>query len=101
MVTRPHSVHSFSAISSFLSVLGEIVKALVSGSLSLISARAWTEFATTIGLESPIISCKISRKPFSMQTLGLRSKNLATQMAAVLRTYGDSSRSVLRSGSSM
>lgn len=62
------------------------MRALVSGAVSLISDRAWTEFATTAGFGSPIISCRVSIKPFSMHMVGLRSKSLATQMAAVLRT---------------
>lgn len=45
----------------------------------------------TIGLESPIISFRVSRKPFSKHKDGLRLKSFATQIAAVLRTYGLSS----------
>ncbi len=86
MVTRPHSVHSLSAISIFLSAAGVTTSALVSGAASVISERACTEFATTIGLESPISSWSVSRKPFSMHIEGLRSNSFATQMAAVLRT---------------
>lgn len=86
MVTRPHSVHSLSAMRSFFRVAGVTTSALVSGAVSLISDRAWTELATTAGFGSPIISCRVSRKPFSMHMDGLRSNSLATQMAAVLRT---------------
>lgn len=85
-MTLPHSVHSGSAISSFFSIVGVSTRALVSGAVSLISDKAWTEFATTMGLGSPMSSCSVSRKPFSMHMVGLRSKSLATQMAAVLRT---------------
>ena len=86
MVTLPHSVHSLSAMSSFLRVAGVMTSALVSGAVSVISDRAWTELATTMGFGSPISSCSVSRKPFSMHMVGLRSNSLATQMAAVLRT---------------
>lgn len=86
MVTLPHSVHSAMAMSSFFSIAGVTTSAFVSGAVSLISDSAWTELATTMGFGSPISSCRISRKPFSMHMLGLRSNSFATQMAAVLRT---------------
>ena len=101
MVTRPHSVHSLSAIRSLLSAVGVTTKALVSGDVSVISERACTALATTMGFGSAINSCSVSRNPFSMHMVGLRSNSFATQMAAVFRTYGDSSRNVFRSGSSM
>lgn len=86
MVTLPHSVHSFRAINSFLRVAGVMTSALVSGAVSAISSKACTELATTMGFGSPIISCNVSRKPFSIHMVGFKSKSLATQIAAVLRT---------------
>ena len=47
--------------------------------------------ATTMGLESPSISLSVSTKPRSCTSSALMSNSLATQMAAVFRTYGSSS----------
>ena len=85
-MTRPHSVHSFKAISIFFSLAGVISKTFISGAESLISTNAVTEFATTIGLGSPMSSCSVSRKPFSTHMVGFRSKSFATQRTAVFRT---------------
>ena len=45
----------------------------------------------TIGLASLTISWSISKNPFSIHMVGFKSNNLATQITAVFRTYGDSS----------
>ena len=55
----------------------------------------------TMGLLSVTISWSISMKPLSMARLGFMSYSFMTPSAAVLRTYGFSSRRHLRSGSAM
>ena len=52
-----------------------------------------------MGLLSETMSCSWSKKPFSRTSSGLRSYSLATHSAAVLRTYGFSSRRHFCSGS--
>lgn len=51
-----------------------------------------------MGLPSPTRSLKLSIKPYSTHSSGLRSNTLATHNAAVLRTYGFSSRRHLDKG---
>ena len=80
-------MHSFRAVRSLLMV---VVFISMSGwpvlLLSLISDRAATALATTIGLESPRRSLRLSRKPCSSTRLALMSCSLATATAAVFLT---------------
>ncbi|KAH3663605.1 hypothetical protein OGAPHI_005006 [Ogataea philodendri] len=85
MEIRPHSVHSFNVMSSFLRILESILRKFELVLLE-ISIRADMELATTIWLESSNKSISSSKNPCSTHSLELRSKNLATQMAAVFRT---------------
>ena len=72
MKTWPHSVHSFSAASSFCSTVG--VTSITSASaVSAISESAATEFATTVGFESLMRSRSWSMKPRSCTSSGLMS----------------------------
>ena len=69
MKTWPHSVHSLSAASSFITVW------LVSSNTGLpdmewISLRAATELATTMGLASEIMSLRLSKNPLSSTSSG-------------------------------
>ena len=60
----PHSVHSFRAVSSLLMVAVVIsMRGLPVLLASLISVIAATALATTMGLESPSNSFKLSRNP--------------------------------------
>mmetsp|Transcript_32481 Transcript_32481/g.85523 ORF Transcript_32481/g.85523 Transcript_32481/m.85523 type:complete len:255 (-) Transcript_32481:304-1068(-) len=98
MKTCPHSLHSLSAARSFWST--EVVIIMTSLPLrSWISLSAATVLATTDGFESQIKSRRMSRKPRSSTISELMSYSLVTQMAAVLRTYGLSSRRQRCSGS--
>mmetsp|Transcript_21328 Transcript_21328/g.60049 ORF Transcript_21328/g.60049 Transcript_21328/m.60049 type:complete len:232 (-) Transcript_21328:244-939(-) len=98
MKTCPHSVHSFSAASSLnrfcVSMWNTGCAAMES-----ISASDATALATTIGLASPTMSFSTSMNPRSSTNSGEMSKSLATQIAAVLRTYGSSSFSARAKGS--
>mmetsp|Transcript_16996 Transcript_16996/g.27618 ORF Transcript_16996/g.27618 Transcript_16996/m.27618 type:complete len:251 (-) Transcript_16996:397-1149(-) len=98
MYTWPHSVHSFSAASSFCST--PVVTCSTSWpEASATSASAATALATTVGFASHSRSRSTSRNPRSRTRVGARSKSLATHTAAVLRTYGSSSRRARLSGS--
>mmetsp|Transcript_57095 Transcript_57095/g.180719 ORF Transcript_57095/g.180719 Transcript_57095/m.180719 type:complete len:232 (+) Transcript_57095:931-1626(+) len=90
MNTCPHSVHSLSAATS-LNRVWLVTRNTSLELLSWISASAATALATTIGLESPRRSCRVTRKPRSSTSSGLMSWSFATQMAAVFFTYGSSS----------
>lgn len=85
-----YSVHSLRAVRSFASV-ALVISKMGLALFSWISARAATAFATTIGLLSDIKSFSPSRNPLSSTSSAFISKSLATQIAAVLRTYGSSS----------
>mmetsp|Transcript_16543 Transcript_16543/g.44783 ORF Transcript_16543/g.44783 Transcript_16543/m.44783 type:complete len:250 (+) Transcript_16543:1663-2412(+) len=71
--TWPHSLHSFSAASSF-GMVGLWSRSSSSRPEdSLISARPATAFATTMGFGSDTISFRISTKPWSPTSSGLIS----------------------------
>mmetsp|Transcript_76810 Transcript_76810/g.212226 ORF Transcript_76810/g.212226 Transcript_76810/m.212226 type:complete len:275 (-) Transcript_76810:546-1370(-) len=99
MKTWPHSLHSFSAASSFgiVALLSRSSKSRPH--VSAISARPATAFATTIGFGSDNMSFKISMNPWSSTSSGLMSYTLGMHMAEVFRTYGSGSWQHLRSGS--
>ena len=99
MKTWPHSEHSFKAVRSLLIVCGFMSNMCALGELSLISLKAATALATTIGLESEMRSRSKSRKPCSSTSCEFISNNLATHTAAVFLTYGSSSFKHLRNGS--
>lgn len=117
IATRPHSEHSFNAMSNFCKILEEMTNSAFSVSrdggsdeaATWMSVSAVTAFATTygihyelknltypvwhtIGLLSETISCSCSKNPLSITSSGRRSYSFATHKAAVLRTYGFSSR---------
>mmetsp|Transcript_69255 Transcript_69255/g.129303 ORF Transcript_69255/g.129303 Transcript_69255/m.129303 type:complete len:214 (-) Transcript_69255:387-1028(-) len=96
--TCPHSVHSFSAGKSLEMVVSSSCR-YVLREVVCISQSDATAFATTIGLASVSICLRISMKPCSSTSCGLRSKSFAMQMVAVFRTYGSVSRQLLRNGS--
>mmetsp|Transcript_30978 Transcript_30978/g.34662 ORF Transcript_30978/g.34662 Transcript_30978/m.34662 type:complete len:207 (+) Transcript_30978:1428-2048(+) len=96
--TCPHSVHSFNAANSFCNTAADTFITSRPDD-SAISDNAATALATTLGFESLMRSCNVSRKPRSATNSGAISYNLATQTAAVLRTYGSSSRNARFNGS--
>lgn len=82
-----HSEHSPMAATSLLDMLALSRNCMLS-LLSLISTSAATAFATTVGLLSASRSRRLLTKPsFSTRRLSIML-SFATQMAAVLRTYG-------------
>jgi len=89
-------VHSFNAANNLLEVSVLILKTS-SLLVSSISDRAATAFATTMGLESESKSRNISKKPWLSTSSELISQTLATQIAAVLRTYGSESYKIKKS----
>ena len=92
MNTCPHSVHSFKAVNNLLMVAAFIsINGLPLGEASLISDKAATALATTMGLESLKSSFNESKNPCSSTSWALMSNNLATETAAVFLTYGSSS----------
>lgn len=97
MNTWPHSVHSFSAASSFCST-AEVTSNTSLPLDSWISFSAATALATTVGLASESRSRTPSMKPCCFTMEGEMSYSLATHRAAVLRTYGSSSPSAFFSG---
>mmetsp|Transcript_17122 Transcript_17122/g.66677 ORF Transcript_17122/g.66677 Transcript_17122/m.66677 type:complete len:255 (-) Transcript_17122:354-1118(-) len=86
----PHSVHSLRAASSLFRMIGVNWKTSPLHA-SLISHSAARELETTIGFESPSRAMRISTKPCWRTGSGEMSKIFATQIAAVLRTYGSAS----------
>lgn len=82
---KTYSVHSLRAAKSLKRVWFVISNTFLLLP-SWISASAATALATTIGLLSEIISLRESRNPLSSTNSELMSCNLATQIAAVLRT---------------
>mmetsp|Transcript_7616 Transcript_7616/g.27640 ORF Transcript_7616/g.27640 Transcript_7616/m.27640 type:complete len:240 (+) Transcript_7616:1784-2503(+) len=95
-----HWVHSLRAARIFVAV-GILISSTEKGALCLTSFSAAAALAMTCGFassSSPVTSA--SKLPDST-TSGLRSKTLATESAAVLRTKGSASCRPTRTGSTM